>query len=282
MMKALKRLLLNEHTQWTTGMQQRIENLFDWHSRLGNKRRALRLLKAIPACALEATALVNTQPTTYPYVVSPMAAKLLNNLPLSPAFEFGDAMRDCLNSQALNADDVQRELMYCLKASSPRHTHPALHMARVPEDDPRKALRGQRAVYTNATLPRGTYLGTYSGALTTTGEYNRWFPHSSVGEQMHAIYALLADSGELVPGADDDDNELCIYPLGGTDLLHMVNDARMNPFHPNLQKRHDKEGENAAFVSFRWMKGLYMGLIAMADIAVGEEIKIDYGPAYWS
>ena len=280
MTKALRRLLLNDETNFSAKMRDRIENLFEWDSSKGNMQRALTLLKHIAPRQLRRTALVNTRTTTYPYMVSPRAAKLLNALPLSPSFEFTPVMTDFLDSVDLSPVDVKNDILHCFK-STPQHTHPALVMGIVPEEDAREALRGQLAVYSNTLIPRGTYLGTYSGALTTTAEYDTWYPNESVGHAMHSIYALTADDGEMVPGADDKDNELSIYPLGGTDLLHMVNDARVDPFHKNNALRHQKEGENAGFIAFRWMKGLYMGLVALKDIPLGEEVKIDYGDAYW-
>ena len=283
MMQAVRNLLLHHSQRWTDTMRERIENAFEWHDKKhGNTATARSLLKYIPSDALLETALVTREPhNTYPYIVSPGAAKLLNDLPLQPRFEFSSTSFSFLTNVGLEPRVVQQHCLQALKRTTPKHTHPSLTLTRVPKDDPRVGLRDQRAVFTRNTLAAGTYLGTYSGVLTTTREVTQWFPQGSVGEALHSLYALQADNGELVPGANTMRNELTIYPLGGTDLMHMVNDARLNPFHASPKKRHIKLGENAAFICFRWMKGLYMSLVASVPIQAGEEIKLDYGNGYW-
>lgn len=242
------------------------------------------------------------QDPTYPYVVSPRALALINNNVFVQDNKYGgiDHNAFVLSSSSYSVleiifqahharvpDSTEASVFTAIRTqiinslTQCQHTHPALYLDVLGSTYPRKALRGQRGVFTKRNLPIGTFLGIYGGALLTEKDMLRWFDFDSVGANFHQLYALSMDRGELVNMKSPKKQELLVYPLGGTDMLHMINDARVNPFAKKKSQRHRMKGHNTEFILFRFHTRIYAGAITIAPVEKGEELALDYGCGYW-
>jgi SET domain-containing protein len=109
-------------------------------------------------------------------------------------------------------------------------------------------------VYTKVAIPKGAYLGPYTGEFITDDEYQR---------------RLQADKWQYMMGLLDCAKE----HTGGITTIDGINGnafTRMNYAPPEFQNVKFEKVCEAPFVK----------IVAVRDIAAGEELWVDYGPRY--
>lgn len=109
-------------------------------------------------------------------------------------------------------------------------------------------------VYTKVAIPKGAYLGAYTGEFITDEEYHR---------------RLIANRWQYMMGLRD-----CAKPLTGG--ITIIDGIRGNVF--TRMNYAPAEFQNVKFEKI--CEAPFVKITALRDIAAGEELWVDYGPNY--
>ena len=141
--------------------------------------------------------------------------------------------------------------------------------------DPRGGLVGQSKAIAKIDIAKHEVIGAYAGRLWTNDTFRQARGHSIPGMIEHERYSYdLFDGDDAMivdpwPGLNE--------PIVGGELM-AINDCRVDPLEGNAgQNRY-----NCEFVEVHIRGFPHLFVVATATIARGEELLIDYGPAYWN
>ncbi|KAH8051109.1 hypothetical protein JL721_11205 [Aureococcus anophagefferens] len=150
-----------------------------------------------------------------------------------------------------------------------------IHVVAVDAADPSGGLVGQSKAIAKIDVAKHEVIGAYAGRLWTDDTFRQARGHSIPGMIEHERYSYdLFDGDDAMivdpwPGLNE--------PIVGGELM-AINDCRVDPLEGNAgQNRYNCE---FAEVHIRGFPHLFV--VATATIAKGEELLIDYGPAYWN
>lgn len=165
-----------------------------------------------------------------------------------------------------------------LSANSPEARHAAclsphenLEIKRIPNDDPRESLRGQRGVFTKTLIKAGTIIGIYPGKLVHCNDLdpanNFIFSEPSPFNRLN-IQPEVAITGRLLDST---------YPAPLINAYTSHGVFKKDDSSSNSQK------QNCEY-AFYYPKGStfpVLVVIATCDIPKGQELLSDYGEPYW-
>ncbi|KAK3255985.1 hypothetical protein CYMTET_34857 [Cymbomonas tetramitiformis] len=173
------------------------------------------------------------------------------------------------------------------------HTNDALPMAEVKDNDPRRALRGEKGLFAARPLSALSVIGAYTGSVLFDPEYLQRtqfvskLHHESYlyeikspedwtdveGDMLPSLVVDAVDSGNDLRFINDyhfdplPDDSTSSAPMGGTTLS-----ARAHP--------QDKK-TNVMFLEVYHKDWPYVFVVAVDDIARDTELLISYGDDYW-
>lgn len=280
---------------WRQHQRHPTESTHELMHRLGNEAVPPSLSQCMTAakrplsyCLHHDNVCQHLENDAYPYIMSPNALALLRDAKAWSAQVAHDTVTfDSVTAHVIKQSDamqhsrVQHTIMEALRGQ--QWCHPSVAVQRIQANDKRVALRGQRGVFATRAIEAGTLLGMYCGALMTEKDYTRYCHRRMNATKLAYIrlYCLSIDHGELVKSIDKKHKELIVLPVGGTNMMHLLNDARTNPMVEDKRKRHHMQGLNAHLCSFVINKRLYAGVITTQDVNKNEELLVDYGKSYW-
>jgi hypothetical protein len=141
-------------------------------------------------------------------------------------------------------------------------------VVQLPFSDP----RGPRALRARVSFRKGGVICEYGGLISLSGD-------RAAGGDLDPAYSVglqaVPDGTSLAPGEG-----LCIDAYGKYESVgSMANDYAGYARTYNL--RSHAHAQNAEFVEVTIDGWPHMFLVALRDIAIGEEILVSYGDAYW-